>query len=180
LQNQNNNNKQKYFLVEHSGPAIIKLAQWAATRRDLFSLNFCQRLSRLQRKTCNRSFHLTEQILCDTFGSNWKQLFQSFEKEPIGSGCIAQVERFCIFLFFNYQFFQVYKAEINPSEFHKNTNSVNTNLFHNIERLSVAVKVILFCTNLCLHLFCNLRLRILPFYMKLKSIYPYLKHLHGY
>ena len=29
--------------VEHSGPTIVKLAQWASTRRDLFSAEFCDR-----------------------------------------------------------------------------------------------------------------------------------------
>jgi hypothetical protein len=80
-----------YVTVERSGPTIIKLAQWAATRRDLFSIEFCLRLSRLQRRTRSRPFALTESILCETFGDDWRTLFRRFYIDPIGSGCIAQV-----------------------------------------------------------------------------------------
>jgi aarF domain-containing kinase len=81
-----------YFLaVAHSGPAIIKLAQWTATRRDIFPSDCCDRLSHLQRKTSTRSLYLTEHILCDIFGRNWEMLFEHFDTVPVGSGCIAQV-----------------------------------------------------------------------------------------
>ena len=85
--------------VEHSGPTLIKLAQWAATRRDLFSAEFCNRLLRLQRRTAARSFAEAERVLRATYGEEWPLLFRHFERESVGSGAIAQASFvICVFL----------------------------------------------------------------------------------
>ncbi|XP_040197625.1 uncharacterized aarF domain-containing protein kinase 2 [Rana temporaria] len=77
--------------TESSGPACIKLGQWASTRRDLFSETFCGKFSRLHVKVAPHSWGYTEFCLKRDFGDNYGQMFLFPSKEPVGSGCVAQV-----------------------------------------------------------------------------------------
>lgn len=80
-----------FWVTETSGPTFIKLAQWASTRRDIFSPAFCDRFSRLHVHVRPHSWTHTKVCLRRAFGEHWRQLFIFDSKEPIGSGCIAQV-----------------------------------------------------------------------------------------
>ncbi|XP_076332458.1 putative aarF domain-containing protein kinase 2 isoform X2 [Tachypleus tridentatus] len=79
--------------VHIAGPVFTKFGQWASTRRDILSENTCNYLSTLQRNTKPHSWKCTAEILTQTFGTNWMDFIFLFEnnKEPIGSGCVAQV-----------------------------------------------------------------------------------------
>ena len=79
------------FSIERAGPAFIKLGQWASTRPDIFSESTCMFLSQLQRDCTPHSWEATKQTLEDSFGSQWENMFSSYDDTPIGSGCIAQV-----------------------------------------------------------------------------------------
>lgn len=79
------------WVTETSGPTFIKLGQWASTRRDIFSKAFCDRFSRLHVHVRPHSWAHTKVCLRRAFGEHWRQLFLFDSKEPIGSGCIAQV-----------------------------------------------------------------------------------------
>ncbi|KAI5100275.1 hypothetical protein C0J45_9261, partial [Silurus meridionalis] len=81
------------WVTETSGPTFIKLGQWASTRRDIFSQEFCDRFSRLHVKVHPHSWNHTKQCLSRAFGEGWRQLFVFESKEPVGSGCVAQVYR---------------------------------------------------------------------------------------
>ncbi|XP_041111197.1 uncharacterized aarF domain-containing protein kinase 2 isoform X2 [Polyodon spathula] len=81
------------WAVESSGPTFIKLGQWASTRRDLFSEEFCDRFSRLHVGVQPHSWAHTKRCLRKAFGEDWRRLFQFESKEPVGSGCVAQVYR---------------------------------------------------------------------------------------
>ncbi|XP_066286238.1 uncharacterized aarF domain-containing protein kinase 2-like isoform X2 [Branchiostoma lanceolatum] len=85
----------KLFLnaIEAAGPTFIKLGQWASTRRDLFTDEFCDRFSRLHVHVKPHSWFFTKRRLHRAFGKNWRKIFVKFEnmRRPIGSGCIAQV-----------------------------------------------------------------------------------------
>lgn len=78
--------------LERSGPAFVKLGQWAATRTDIFPQDLCSRLSILH---SNAQTHDIESSLDDLLvlmrNSGYQLL--SLDKTPIGSGCIAQVHR---------------------------------------------------------------------------------------
>jgi hypothetical protein len=76
--------------IEQAGPTWIKLMQWASTRQDLFSPEFCQHFGKLRDETEGHSWNETEQILGSELGENGLKAL-SIEKKPIGSGCIAQV-----------------------------------------------------------------------------------------
>ncbi|EFN69018.1 Uncharacterized aarF domain-containing protein kinase 2 [Camponotus floridanus] len=78
--------------VEFLGPIFIKFGQWISTRRDIFSPEICDTLSRLQRNAMPHSWPYTERLLEATYGSSWRDLFAKFDDEGlIGSGCCAQV-----------------------------------------------------------------------------------------
>ena len=55
----------KYALwsIEQAGPTFIKLFQWATTRQDLFSAQFCQYFSSLQDHTIGHQWNETLQII---------------------------------------------------------------------------------------------------------------------
>ncbi|XP_004677272.1 PREDICTED: uncharacterized aarF domain-containing protein kinase 2 [Condylura cristata] len=79
--------------TESSGPTYIKLGQWASTRRDLFSEAFCACFSKLHVQVPPHRWIHTEHFLRQAFGEDWAK-FLSFEtREPVGSGCVAQVYR---------------------------------------------------------------------------------------
>ncbi|KDO18546.1 atypical/ABC1/ABC1-C protein kinase [Saprolegnia parasitica CBS 223.65] len=75
-----------------SSPAIIKFLQWASTRRDLFSVKFCDTFMAFHSHVQTHDWAFTEAILRDAFGPTWSEHL-SLEREPIGSGVIAQVYR---------------------------------------------------------------------------------------
>ncbi|XP_053321262.1 uncharacterized aarF domain-containing protein kinase 2 [Spea bombifrons] len=77
--------------TESSGPACIKLGQWASTRRDLFSEEFCVLFSKLHVKVTPHPWDYTERCLRRAFGDDWGRLLRFQSREPIGSGCVAQV-----------------------------------------------------------------------------------------
>jgi hypothetical protein len=78
------------------GPTFIKLGQWTSTRRDLFSWEFCDLFARLHSKAKTHSWKVTECLMSEQFGPNWPEIFIHMDKEPIGSGCIAQVRVFML------------------------------------------------------------------------------------
>ncbi|ELT87890.1 hypothetical protein CAPTEDRAFT_82908, partial [Capitella teleta] len=79
--------------MEFTGPTFIKLGQWASTRRDLFSAEFCNFFSKLHNDSQTHSWKLTKRKMKKAFGKNWKEIFVKLDKTPIGSGCIAQVHK---------------------------------------------------------------------------------------
>ncbi|XP_045894290.1 uncharacterized aarF domain-containing protein kinase 2 isoform X2 [Micropterus dolomieu] len=81
------------WVTETSGPTFIKLGQWASTRRDIFSQEFCERFSRLHVKVRPHSWAHTKQCLRRAFGEGWRMVLVIESKEPVGSGCVAQVYR---------------------------------------------------------------------------------------
>lgn len=82
----------KYSLwgIEQAGPTWIKLVQWATTRQDLFSPEFCQYFGKLRDATEGHSWKETQKILNAELGVLSHDALDLHPK-PIGSGCIAQV-----------------------------------------------------------------------------------------
>jgi len=84
-----------YELLLHtlraSGPTFIKIGQWAATRPDLFSEETTKKLAALHSRGGQHSWEETRQIIEESYGRPLEEVFLEFEKEPIGSGAIAQV-----------------------------------------------------------------------------------------
>jgi aarF domain-containing kinase len=90
--------------IEHAGPTFIKLVQWASTRQDLFSPEFCHYFGKLQDETKGHSWEETLAILQEELGlpelensqEGWTTAVNEYldlNHTPIGSGCVAQVYR---------------------------------------------------------------------------------------
>ncbi|KAI8990948.1 hypothetical protein BDF20DRAFT_841809 [Mycotypha africana] len=99
--------------MERAGPTFIKLAQWIASRTDLFPLALCARLSKLHSQVDPHPFRYTKKIIEQAFsdysalhGSSKQRhshylhyhqhpslddIFDRFQEEPLGVGAIAQV-----------------------------------------------------------------------------------------
>ncbi|XP_069823695.1 uncharacterized aarF domain-containing protein kinase 2 [Dendropsophus ebraccatus] len=77
--------------TESSGPACIKLGQWASTRRDLFSEEFCAVFSRLHVKVTPHPWEYTDLCMRRAFGKDYGHVLRFCSREPVGSGCVAQV-----------------------------------------------------------------------------------------
>jgi aarF domain-containing kinase len=90
--------KYTLYTVQSLGPAYIKVCQWAATRRDLFPQNICDRLGQLHDGTSLHSWDYTHRVLSKAFGIDYHSTISGEEgglkihpKDVIGSGAVAQV-----------------------------------------------------------------------------------------
>ncbi|KAG8834564.1 hypothetical protein FRC17_008398 [Serendipita sp. 399] len=79
--------------MQAAGPTFIKLAQWAASRRDLFPIELCNRLGSLHSTTKPHPLSHTISVVENVFSRPFIDVFESFDPTPIGSGAIAQVYR---------------------------------------------------------------------------------------
>jgi len=88
--------------LQSLGPAFVKLGQWAATRRDLFPRDACDRLSKLHDSARVHDFDHTHRAVAEAFGDDYEWRGLSFAKKEdgaeddgiiLGSGSAAQVHR---------------------------------------------------------------------------------------
>ncbi|XP_058683853.1 uncharacterized aarF domain-containing protein kinase 2-like [Poecile atricapillus] len=77
--------------AEAAGPTCVKLGQWASTRRDLFSEAFCDEFSKLHVEVSPHPWGHTDELLRKAFGEEWMGVLTFPSREPVGSGCVAQV-----------------------------------------------------------------------------------------
>ncbi|XP_005528011.1 PREDICTED: uncharacterized aarF domain-containing protein kinase 2 [Pseudopodoces humilis] len=77
--------------AEAAGPTCVKLGQWASTRRDLFSEAFCDEFSKLHVEVSPHPWGHTDELLRKAFGEEWMGVLKFPSREPVGSGCVAQV-----------------------------------------------------------------------------------------
>ncbi|XP_071787407.1 uncharacterized aarF domain-containing protein kinase 2-like [Asterias amurensis] len=78
------------WAVEISGPTFIKLGQWASTRRDVFSPEFCNVFSKLHLDAPKHYWYQTQKKLQRSFGKGWREIFVKIE-QCVHSGCVGQV-----------------------------------------------------------------------------------------
>jgi aarF domain-containing kinase len=69
------------------------LAQWVASRTDLFPTALCTRLSKLHSQVDPHPFSYTKKVIEEAFGRPLEQVFSELDPEPLGVGAIAQVYR---------------------------------------------------------------------------------------
>ncbi|KAK7963870.1 ubiquinone biosynthesis protein [Apiospora saccharicola] len=83
------------FLVqamEWSGPAFIKLGQWAASRTDIFPDEMCDIMSKLHSNAPAHPMRNTRRTIEAAFnGLAFEDIFEEFDEKPLGVGAIAQV-----------------------------------------------------------------------------------------
>ena len=78
-------------VLQTAGPAFIKLGQWASTRRDIFTEDFCRALSELHVHCHSHSWEDTVIQLDSSLGQDWSSWLLITDHTPIGSGSVAQV-----------------------------------------------------------------------------------------
>ena len=69
----------------------LKLAQWAASRADLFPSELCTRLGTLHSRGKPHSIWHTRRVIERVFQRPFEDVFEAFDETPIGVGAIAQV-----------------------------------------------------------------------------------------
>jgi aarF domain-containing kinase len=84
--------------VKSGGPCGIKLAQWLATRPDLFPVELCHRFQDLQSYPGRLSWSEVNKVLEDNYGKDWEKMLMVERDEAgapvmLGEGCVAQVLR---------------------------------------------------------------------------------------
>ncbi|KXN88764.1 ABC1 family protein C21C3.03, mitochondrial [Leucoagaricus sp. SymC.cos] len=79
--------------MEAAGPTFIKLAQWAASRKDLFPALLCEKLGSLHSQSKPHSLEHTKRVIERVFERPFDEVFEEFDEVPIGTGAIAQVYR---------------------------------------------------------------------------------------
>lgn len=80
-------------ILEELGPTYIKLGQIMSLHSDILPKAYCDELLKLNSDVTPMSFEDVEDVLNQSYGQNWKELFQSIEEKPLGSASIAQVHR---------------------------------------------------------------------------------------
>ncbi|KAI0756836.1 ABC1-domain-containing protein [Daedaleopsis nitida] len=79
--------------MQRAGPTYTKLAQWAASRADLFPALLCERMGALHSRGKAHSLSHSKQVIEDVFQRPFEDVFEEFDPTPIGTGAIAQVYR---------------------------------------------------------------------------------------
>ncbi|EJF66849.1 ABC1-domain-containing protein [Dichomitus squalens LYAD-421 SS1] len=79
--------------MQYAGPTFIKLAQWAASRADLFPALLCERMGALHSRGKAHTLAHTKRVIEQVFQRPFEDVFEEFDETPIGTGAIAQVYR---------------------------------------------------------------------------------------
>jgi predicted unusual protein kinase regulating ubiquinone biosynthesis (AarF/ABC1/UbiB family) len=73
------------------GPAYIKLGQVLSTRPDLLPESYVHELEKLQDDVPAISYEEVEEVVESQLGGRMSKLFDSFEREPLGTASLGQV-----------------------------------------------------------------------------------------
>ncbi|KAL4070590.1 hypothetical protein J3A83DRAFT_4244344 [Scleroderma citrinum] len=77
--------------MQAAGPTFIKLAQWAASRPDLFPTLLCDKMGAMHSRGKPHPLEFTICVIEKVFQRPFEEIFEEFEEMPIGTGSIAQV-----------------------------------------------------------------------------------------
>lgn len=81
------------LILEDLGPTYIKLGQIMSLHSDILPKQYCDELMKLCSDVAPMQFSQVEEVLHDSFGVSWKEVFSSLDPEPLGAASIAQVHR---------------------------------------------------------------------------------------
>ncbi|MCC8120609.1 MAG: AarF/ABC1/UbiB kinase family protein [Oscillospiraceae bacterium] len=84
-------------ILEQLGPAFIKLGQIASMHPDVLPEAYCRELSKLCTHVTPMPFEQVLQVIEQSCGRPWGQVFAQIEDTPLGSASIAQVNRARLF-----------------------------------------------------------------------------------
>ena len=79
------------YCIGSTGPCLIKLCQWIATRPDIFPVNICHEFEQLQNSAMPHSWQDTERALTEAYGDKYPDILKIQSSGLIGCGSVAQV-----------------------------------------------------------------------------------------
>ena len=78
------------LILEDLGPTYIKLGQIMSLHSDILPKEYCDELMKLCSDVAPMPFSQVEEVLQDSFGVSWKEVFSSLDPEPLGAAAIAR------------------------------------------------------------------------------------------
>lgn len=81
------------MILEDLGPTYIKLGQIMSMHSDILPKRYCDELMRLRSDVPPMPFEQVEEVLQESFGCPWREIFLEIEQQSLGSASIAQVHK---------------------------------------------------------------------------------------
>ena len=81
------------LILEDLGPTFIKIGQIMSLHSDVLPKKYCDELMKLRSDVPPMPFSEVEEVIEESYGCPWKEVFSDIEKTTLGSASIAQVHR---------------------------------------------------------------------------------------
>ena len=81
------------LILEELGPTYIKLGQIASMHSDILPKRYCDELMRLRSDVAPMPFEQVIEVLEESYGCPYTEIFSHVEAKPLGSASIAQVHK---------------------------------------------------------------------------------------
>lgn len=79
------------LILQELGPTYIKLGQIMSLHSDILPKEYCEELMKLCSDVEPMPFEQVEEVLYESFGCKWNEIFSKIDKKPLGAASIAQV-----------------------------------------------------------------------------------------
>lgn len=79
------------LILQELGPTYIKLGQIMSLHSDILPNEYCEELMKLCSDVEPMPFEQVEEVLYESFGCKWNEIFSRIDKKPLGAASIAQV-----------------------------------------------------------------------------------------
>lgn len=80
-------------VLEELGPTYIKIGQIMSMHSDILPAEYCQELMKLNSDVAPMPFSDVIDVIDQSYGESWENVFTSIEEKSLGSASIAQVHR---------------------------------------------------------------------------------------
>lgn len=80
-------------ILEELGPTYIKLGQIMSLHSDILPKEYCDELMKLNSDVTPMPFETVKEVIEDSYGMGWNEIFAQIDETPLGSASIAQVHR---------------------------------------------------------------------------------------
>ena len=79
------------LILQELGPTYTKLGQIMSLHSDILPKEYCEELMKLCSDVEPMPFEQVEEVLYESFGCKWNEIFSRIDKKPLGAASIAQV-----------------------------------------------------------------------------------------
>ena len=81
------------LILEDLGPTFIKIGQIMSMHSDILPKRYCDELMQLCSGVSPMPFEEVEEVIEQSYGCPWQEIFEYIEEKPLGSASIAQVHK---------------------------------------------------------------------------------------